>query len=39
MARQHGGGGHKRAAGFSTDLSFDEVVRFLCGEVRSQLDS
>jgi phosphoesterase RecJ-like protein len=37
IARQHGGGGHKRAAGFSTDLSFDDVVAFLCGEVRSQL--
>jgi phosphoesterase RecJ-like protein len=39
IARQHGGGGHMRAAGFSTDLPFDDVVRFLCGEVRSQLDS
>jgi phosphoesterase RecJ-like protein len=37
IARQHGGGGHKRAAGFSTDLPFDDVVSFLCGEVRSQL--
>jgi len=37
IARQHGGGGHRRAAGFSTDLPFDDVVSFLCGEVRSQL--
>jgi bifunctional oligoribonuclease and PAP phosphatase NrnA len=37
IARKHGGGGHKRAAGFSTDLELDELVDFLCGEVTSQL--
>jgi len=37
MARQHGGGGHKRAAGFSTDLELDALVSFLCGEVTAQL--
>jgi phosphoesterase RecJ-like protein len=37
MARAHGGGGHKRAAGFSTDLELDELVTFLCGEVKAQL--
>ena len=37
IARKHGGGGHKRAAGFSTDLELDELVAFLCGEVASQL--
>jgi phosphoesterase RecJ-like protein len=37
MARKHGGGGHKRAAGFSTDLELDELVDFLCGEVKTQL--
>jgi len=37
IARKHGGGGHKRAAGFSTDLGVDELVEFLCGEVGSQL--
>lgn len=37
IARKHGGGGHKRAAGFSTDLELDELVSFLCGEVTSQL--
>ena len=37
MARQHGGGGHKRAAGFSTDLELDELVGFLCREVEAQL--
>jgi bifunctional oligoribonuclease and PAP phosphatase NrnA len=37
IARRNGGGGHKRAAGFSTDLELDELVAFLCGEVKSQL--
>jgi phosphoesterase RecJ-like protein len=37
IARVHGGGGHKRAAGFSTDLGLDELVSFLCGEVNAQL--
>jgi len=37
IARKHGGGGHKRAAGFSTDLELDELVSFLCGEATSQL--
>jgi phosphoesterase RecJ-like protein len=37
IAREKGGGGHKRAAGFSTDLELDELVTFLCGEVVSQL--
>jgi bifunctional oligoribonuclease and PAP phosphatase NrnA len=37
IARKHGGGGHKRAAGFSTDLGLSELVDFLCGEVTSQL--
>jgi phosphoesterase RecJ-like protein len=37
IARKHGGGGHKRAAGFSTDLELDQLVSFLCGEVKDQL--
>jgi phosphoesterase RecJ-like protein len=37
IARKNGGGGHKRAAGFSTDLELDQLVDFLCGEVKSQL--
>jgi bifunctional oligoribonuclease and PAP phosphatase NrnA len=37
IARKHGGGGHKRAAGFSTDLETSELVGFLCGEVEGQL--
>jgi phosphoesterase RecJ-like protein len=39
IARKHGGGGHKRAAGFSTDLELDDLIAFLCGEVVSQLGS
>jgi bifunctional oligoribonuclease and PAP phosphatase NrnA len=39
IARAHGGGGHKRAAGFSTDLELDELVAFIRGEVSAQLDS
>ena len=37
IAREKGGGGHERAAGFSTDLDFPEIVEFLCAEVRAQL--
>jgi bifunctional oligoribonuclease and PAP phosphatase NrnA len=39
IARQHGGGGHRRAAGFGTDLEYEEVVEFLIGEISSQLGS
>jgi bifunctional oligoribonuclease and PAP phosphatase NrnA len=38
IARVNGGGGHKRAAGFSTDLELEALVSFLCGEVSRQLD-
>jgi phosphoesterase RecJ-like protein len=38
IARLQGGGGHKRAAGFSTDLELEELISFLCGEVSAQLD-
>jgi phosphoesterase RecJ-like protein len=37
IARLNGGGGHKRAAGFSTDLEFEQLVEFLAGEVSAQL--
>jgi bifunctional oligoribonuclease and PAP phosphatase NrnA len=37
IARKNGGGGHKRAAGFSTDLELDDLVTFLCDEVAAQL--
>jgi bifunctional oligoribonuclease and PAP phosphatase NrnA len=37
IARVNGGGGHRRAAGFSTDLSYEEIVEFLIGQIDSQL--
>jgi phosphoesterase RecJ-like protein len=37
IARLNGGGGHKRAAGFSTDLEYEQLVEFLSGEVAAQL--
>jgi len=37
IARIHGGGGHRRAAGFGTDLPYEQVVEFLIGEIESQL--
>jgi phosphoesterase RecJ-like protein len=37
IARAQGGGGHRRAAGFSTDLDFPELVDFLRGAVAAQL--
>jgi bifunctional oligoribonuclease and PAP phosphatase NrnA len=38
IARVNGGGGHKRAAGFSTDLELEALIPFLCDEVSRQLD-
>jgi len=37
IARHHGGGGHKRAAGFSTDLELEELLSYVCAEVNAQL--
>jgi phosphoesterase RecJ-like protein len=37
IARAGGGGGHRRAAGFSTDLEFAELVEFLRAQVASLL--
>jgi phosphoesterase RecJ-like protein len=37
IARKRGGGGHRRAAGFSTDLDYPELVEFLRDEVKAQL--
>jgi bifunctional oligoribonuclease and PAP phosphatase NrnA len=37
IARAHGGGGHRRAAGFSTDLRYAQVVDFLAAEIETQL--
>jgi bifunctional oligoribonuclease and PAP phosphatase NrnA len=37
IARAQGGGGHKQAAGFSTELSHDELVDFLREQLAAQL--
>jgi bifunctional oligoribonuclease and PAP phosphatase NrnA len=37
IARKMGGGGHRRAAGFSTDLSYAELIDFLSEETGAQL--
>jgi phosphoesterase RecJ-like protein len=37
IAHKHGGGGHRRAAGFGVELTYDEVVEFLSKEIRAQL--
>jgi phosphoesterase RecJ-like protein len=37
IARRHGGGGHRRAAGFGTDLPYEQVVDFLIAEIDAQL--
>ena len=37
IARAQGGGGHRQAAGFSTTLSWDELVAFLRAQVAAQL--
>src|SRR5262245_2532248 len=38
IARANGGGGHQRAAGFGTDLPYEEVVVFLREQLAAQLD-
>ncbi len=37
IAREMGGGGHRRAAGFSTSMEWPELTEFLRREVRAQL--
>jgi phosphoesterase RecJ-like protein len=37
IARVQGGGGHRRAAGFSTTLDLDELIPFLRREIAAQL--
>jgi phosphoesterase RecJ-like protein len=37
IARVQGGGGHQRAAGFGTNLGYEDVVEFLRAEVGAQL--
>jgi phosphoesterase RecJ-like protein len=37
IARKSGGGGHRQAAGFSSDLSVEEITEFIVREVEAQL--
>jgi phosphoesterase RecJ-like protein len=37
IARKLGGGGHRQAAGFTTDLPFDQLVERLRTELAAQL--
>jgi phosphoesterase RecJ-like protein len=37
IARAGGGGGHRQAAGFTTELDAEEIVAFLRAEIASQL--
>jgi phosphoesterase RecJ-like protein len=37
IAREQGGGGHRRAACFSTELELDELIEFLRGAIAAQL--
>jgi phosphoesterase RecJ-like protein len=37
IARAQGGGGHRRAAGFTTTLELGELIAFLRGEIATQL--
>jgi phosphoesterase RecJ-like protein len=37
IARVHGGGGHRRAAGFGTDLPYEQLIEFLRAEVAERL--
>jgi len=39
IARKSGGGGHREAAGFSSDLSVDEITEFIVREVTAQVGS
>ncbi len=37
VARAQGGGGHRRAAGFSTELDLDGLIRFLREQIAAQM--
>src|SRR3712207_8364871 len=39
IARAGGGGGHRQAAGFTTDLPYDELIVFLREAVAAQLSA
>jgi phosphoesterase RecJ-like protein len=37
IAREEGGGGHRQAAGFSTERSREDLIAFLREEIAAQL--
>jgi bifunctional oligoribonuclease and PAP phosphatase NrnA len=39
IARKSGGGGHRQAAGFSSEASVDEIIEFIRREFLAQVDS
>ena len=39
IARTQGGGGHRQAAGFGTEMRWRELVDFLCAQIAAQLDA
>jgi phosphoesterase RecJ-like protein len=39
IARKQSGGGHRQAAGFSSEMSRDEIIAFLRAEIAAQLGS
>jgi phosphoesterase RecJ-like protein len=39
IARKESGGGHRQAAGFSTEKTTDELIAFLRSEIAAQIDS
>jgi phosphoesterase RecJ-like protein len=38
IARTEGGGGHRRAAGFTTEYELEEIIALLCREIDARLD-
>ena len=39
IARAQGGGGHTRAAGFSTSMELEQLIEFLRAEIGAQRNS
>ena len=39
IARKENGGGHRQAAGFSTEKSTDDLIAFIRAEIAAQVDN